>query len=217
MLLHAFVYMVHCTLKCLYIVRLKSPFWNWPPVSTPQHDRPRDLFDQLRQLWDDQSGGALNAGCWVFFTLLVPQNLGISRSHLSKQTEQQWLRDIPVETSHYTLRVFPRTFESSKDQCNFLNRNVIFRNPYFFGFQVSFEVFSSKFSLGRVSSWVRMRCWSLRVARSGRWVSKDDEKSQIELEKYEKMMTNPEDLDWYPWVIAYSWLSLNWQNDKPSR
>jgi hypothetical protein len=33
------------------------------------------------------------------------------------------------------------------------------------------------------------------VARSGRWVSKDDEKSQIELEKYEKMMTNPEDLD----------------------
>jgi hypothetical protein len=37
------------------------------------------------------------------------------------------------------------------------------------------------------------------------------------LEKYEKMMTNPEDLDWYPWVIAYSWLSLNWQNDKTSR
>jgi len=32
------------------------------------------------------------------------------------------------------------------------------------------------------------------VALSGRWVSKDDEKWRIELEKYEKMMTNPEDL-----------------------
>ena len=158
---------------------------HWSVSSTPQHDRPRDLFDQLRQLWDDQSGGALNSGCWVFFTRLVP--LG----KLNSNGCETFLKMKQVTTP----------FGSSQEPSSLPKNSAIVESErhlpklIFFGLQVSFEVFSSKFSPGRVSSWVKRQDALLIIEGGALWA-----------------------LGVQGWWKMANWIGKIWENDdKPWR
>ena len=184
---------------------------HWSVSSTPQHDRPRDLFDQLRQLWDDQSGGALNSGCWVFFTRLVP--LG----KLNSNGCETFLKMKQVTTP----------FGSSQEPSSLPKNSAIVESerhlPKLIFFWVTGEfrgVFIQIFPrtsllVGQTSGcaadhwgWRSLGVGCPRMMNNGELNWKNMRKWWQTLKTY---------IDWYLWVIAYSWLSLNWQNDKPSR